>query len=178
MRSTGTLRLRGEDFQINGWAVRDRSWGEARTESPAGLSGVHWLVAMFDNDYAIHVTGLQDPDTAHWRDRFPEDPARSRAMNRGWVWKDGRLLTVTDVHIDTEWDIPNRRPAAHHVSATDETGNEHRMTGRLRASAHWHTWSNVHMNVGLTRWESDGRIGHGDSQVAMWSDFMRAAFCT
>lgn len=176
MKSTGTLRLRGEEFEVNSYAVRDRSWGEARTEDPAGASGIHWLVAIFGDDYAVHVTGLQDPETAHWRDAFPEDPGHARAMNRGWVWKDGQLLTVQQARIETEWDVANRRQAAHRVVAIDETGAEHVLHGQLRAAAPWHTWSNVHMSIGLARWESDGRVGHGDSQVAMWTDFVRAAF--
>jgi hypothetical protein len=177
MRTSGTLRLRGEDYPVDGYAVRDRSWGEARTEDPTGVSGIHWLMAMFGDDYAVHVTGLEDPETAQWRDRFPEDAALSRAMNRGWVWRDGQLRTVTSARIESEWDHAGRRQVAHRVVVVDETGEEHRLEGRLRAGANWHTWSNVHMSVGLTRWETpDGRVGHGDSQVAMWTDFVRAAF--
>jgi hypothetical protein len=176
MRTSGTLTLRGEEFRVDGYSVRDRSWGEARTEDPAGMSGIHWLIAIFGDDYAVHVTGLEDPETAQWRDRFAEDAALSQTMNRGWVWKDGRLLTVTSAKIQTEWDVVGRRQIAHRVVVVDETGAEHRLHGQIRAAANWHTWSNVHMNVGLARWECGGRVGHGDSQVAMCTDFVRAAF--
>lgn len=176
MRTSGTLRLRGQEFPVDGYAVRDRSWGEARTEDPAGLSGVHWLMAMFGDNYAVHVTGLQDPATAHWRRQFDEDPTLSQTMNRGWVWKDGRLLTVTSAQIETDWDVGRRRQVAHRVLVVDETGAEHRLEGEVRAAANWHTWSNAHMSVGLTRWTCGDQVGHGDSQVAMWTDFVRAAF--
>lgn len=176
MRTTGSVTLRGEQFPVNGFAVRDRSWGEARTEDPVGLSAIHWLMAIFGDDYAIHVTGLQDPENAQWRDRFDEDGGLSRSMNRGWVWKDGRLLTLTSVHIETEWDLAGRRQAAHRVVVVDETGAEHRLHGQVRAASNWHTWSNVHMSIGLARWECSGRVGHGDSQIAMWTDFVRATF--
>jgi hypothetical protein len=176
MRTSGTLRLRGEEYPVDGYAVRDRSWGEARTEDPADLSPLHWIVAPFSDDYIIHVCGLEDPETAEWRDRFSADPARAQAMNRGWVFKDGRLLTVQDVRIQTEWDRAGRRQAAHDIVLTDETGQVHHLKGELTASAHWHTWSNYHGSIGLARWESDGKVCHGDSQVAMWTDFVRAAF--
>jgi hypothetical protein len=176
MRTSGTLTLRGEEFRVDGFSVRDRSWGEARTENPAGMSGIHWLVAIFGDDYAIHVTGLEEPETAQWRDRFAEGVGLSRAMNRGWVWQNGRLHTVISAHIETEWDFAGRHQVAHRVVALDETGTEHRMHGQIRAAANWHTWSNVHMSIGLARWECNGRVGHGDSQVAMWTDFVRAAF--
>ncbi|MCW3040039.1 MAG: hypothetical protein JWM31_1944 [Solirubrobacterales bacterium] len=176
MRTSGTLRLRGEEYAVDGLSVRDRSWGEARTEDPAGMSAIHWLVAAFSKDYAIHVTGLEDPETAQWRDRFPEDGALAQQMNRGWVWKDGTLRTVTSARIQTEWDVAGRRQAAHEVQVTDDTGEVHRLAGELVASCPWHTWSNVHMSVGLTRWECGGHVGHGDSQVAMWTDFVRSAF--
>lgn len=176
MQTSGSLRLRGREYAVDGYAVRDRSWGEARTEDPAGLSGVHWLMAMFGDDYAVHVTGLQDPRTAHWRGEFAEDPALSQAMNRGWVWKDGKLLTVASARIETDWDVTRGRQRAHRVSVVDETGAEHQLDGELRAAAPWHTWSNVHMSIGLTRWTCAGRVGHGDSQIAMWTDFVRAAF--
>ena len=176
MRTAGTLTLRGEEFQVDGFSVRDRSWGEARTEDPAAMSGIHWLMATFGDDYAVHVTGLEDPETAQWRGRFAEEATLSQAMNRGWVWKDGQLRTVTSVHIETEWDLAGRWQIAHRVVAIDESGVEHRMHGEIRAVANWHTWSNVRMSVGLARWECDGRVGHGDSQVAMWTDFVRNAF--
>lgn len=176
MRTQGTLRLRGEDHVVDGLSIRDRSWGEARTEDPAGMSGIHWLAAMFSPDYAVHVTGLEDPESAAWRDRFGEDPALSRQMNRGWVWKDGQLRTVRSARIQTEWNRPERRQAAHEVLVVDEAGEEHHLKGELIASCPWHTWSNVHMSIGLTRWECGGQVGHGDSQVAMWTDFVRAAF--
>ncbi|OBH11044.1 hypothetical protein [Mycobacterium sp. E1747] len=176
MRTSGTVTLRGEELRVDGYSIRDRSWGEARTEDPTGLSGIHWLVAMFGDDYAVHVTGLEDPSTAQWRNRFDEDAGLSQKMNRGWVWRDGRLLTVTSARIETEWDTTGRRQAAHRVVVIDETGAEHRLHGEIRAAAPWHTWSNVHMSIGLARWECDGRVGHGDSQVAMWTDFVRAAF--
>jgi hypothetical protein len=176
MRTTGTLTLRGEEHVVDCLAARDRSWGEARTEDPAPAPAIHWLIAAFSDDYVVHVIGIEDPETAGWRERFRADPAMAEAMNRGWVWKDGRLLTVTSARIATEWAHDSRRQSAHEVVVTDETGQEHRLSGQLRASAPWHTWSNVHMSVGLTRWECDGQVGYGDSQVALWTDFVRAAF--
>gem|GEM_PF-799571 len=175
MRTSGTLTLRGEEHRVSGHAVRDRSWAEARTEDPTGLSAIHWLVASFGDDLCIHVTGLEDVATASWRDRFAADEAMPAAMNRGWVWRDGALRAIREARIHTEWDRDGRRQAAHELHVVDDHGDRYVMHGEVRASCPWHTWSNVHMSIGLARWTLDGRVGHGDSQVAMWTDFVRGA---
>ncbi len=117
------------------------------------------------DDYAIHITGIEHPETAEWRERFPADPAMARALNRGWVWKDGQLRTITTARIATEYDRPGRRQAAHDVVVIDDSGEEHRLHGEIRAAANWHPWSNVHISGGLTCWECNGQVGYGDSQA-------------
>lgn len=175
MKTSGTLLLRGKPYTVDGYTVRDRSWAEARTEDPAPLPAIHWQTMCFGEDFVVHVTGIEDPRTASWRDRYEVDEGLT-AMNRGWVWRDGELRTLASAAIRTTWDRAGMRQAAHEVEIVDDAGREYRITGEPRATCPWHTWSNVHMSIGLARWDCEGRVGHGDTQCAMWTDFVRAAF--
>lgn len=173
MKTSGWVSLRGQRHDIDGYTIRDRSWAEARTEDPVGMSAIHWLAMTFGDDFAIHITGLEDPRTASWRDRFTADESMPAAFNRGWVWRDGELRTLAQATIRTTWSVDGGQ-RTHEVELVDSDGREFSVTGQLLALCPWNTWSNVHMSIGLGRWECEGRVGHGDSQAAMWTDFVRA----
>ncbi|MCW3010682.1 MAG: hypothetical protein JWO90_1086 [Solirubrobacterales bacterium] len=175
MRTSGTVSLRGRHHVVDGYTVRDRSWAEARTEDPVGMPAIHWLAMTFGEDFAIHVTGLEDVRTASWRERFTADESMPAAMNRGWVWKDGELRTLASARIRTTW-APRGGQVAHELDLVDADGRAYAVTGTVRALCPWNTWSNVHMSIGLGEWTCEGRTGWGDSQTAMWTDFVRAAF--
>lgn len=175
MRTSGHVTLRGRRHAIDGYTVRDRSWAEARTEDPAPLPAIHWLAMTFSDDFAIHVTGLEDVATAPWRDRFTADETLPAAMNRGWVWSGGELKALASASIRTEW-APRGGQRAHTLDVVDADGRAYAITGTVTARCPWNTWSNVHMSIGLARWECEGQVGWGDSQTAMWTDFVRAAF--
>lgn len=173
MKTEGMLLLRGKPYAVDGLTIRDRSWGEARTEDPVAMPPIHWLAMCFDENFVIHVTGLEEVDTAPWRDVFAADPAFPAGFNRGWVWRDGTLKTLAAATVETFWD--GLRQSGHRVRVTDSDGREYVIDGEIRAASTWHTWSNVHMSIALARWTCEGRVGHGDSQIAMWTDFVRAA---
>ena len=175
MKTSGWVSLRGERHEVDGYAIRDRSWAEARTEDPTEMSAIYYLAMCFDDDFAIHVTGVEDPRTAPWRERFSADESLPGAMNRGWVWVDGELRTLTRTEIATTWSADGTQ-RAHQVEITDSEGRDYSVAGEVIALCPWNTWSNVHMSIGLGRWECDGKIGYGDTQAALWTDFMRAAF--
>lgn len=175
MKTSGHVTLGGTRHTVDGYTVRDRSWAEARTEDPAPLPAIHWLTMTFSDDFAVHVTGLEDVATAPWRERFTVDESLPAAMNRGWVWRDGRLKALAFASIQTDW-APRGGQLGHRLHLVDSDGRAYDITGRVTARCPWNTWSNVHMSIGLGRWESEGRTGYGDSQTAMWTDFVRAAF--
>jgi hypothetical protein len=175
MKTEGWVTLGGTRHEVDGYTVRDRSWAEARTEDPMAVSPIQWFTMCFDDDFAVHVTGVEDPGAAAWRDRFDADESLPGAMNRGWVWVDGELRSLERAVFSTKWaDRGGQR--AHSVEITDSEGRDYSIEGEVLALCPWNTWSNVHMSIGLARWECDGKIGHGDTQAALFTDFIRSVF--
>jgi hypothetical protein len=174
MRTRGEVVLRNRRHIVNGYTIRDRSWAEARPETPLDLAPVHWLTATFSDDFALHISGLEDPATAPWGDRYqPRDP-RSAGMARGWVWRDGELTAMHSFQIQTSWDFATGYQTGHVVDFVDAEGRSHRLTGEILGGCNWFVWSNFGSNINLCRWECDGRIGHGESQIGLWTDFVHA----
>lgn len=175
MRTRGWVSLRGERHVIDGYTVRDRSWGENRTEDPRAIPPVHWLTGVVDDDFAFHLMGMERPsDGPIWRDIYPVDDSLPDATNRGWIWRDGELLGLTSASVRTRWDRSTGYPTAHRVTMTDTRGREYILDGDVVASNNWSAWSNAFLVIGLTRWEYEGRTGWGDSQIGAWTDFVHA----
>jgi hypothetical protein len=175
MRTEGTLLLRGRPHTVDGYTVRNRSWGENRTEDPRGIPPVHWLTGVFGDDFAFHMTGIEHPSSNPvWRDVYPVDDTLAATMNRGWVWTDGELRGVETAAVRTRWDTAMCYPVAHEVELTDSSGRDHRFTGTVTAANNWSAWSNAFFGISLARWECAGRTGWGDSQIGAWTDFVHA----
>ncbi|WAL64318.1 hypothetical protein ORV05_25565 [Amycolatopsis cynarae] len=176
MRAEGKLLLRGKSYDVNGYTVRDRSWGENRTEEPRMAPPVHWLTGVFGDDFAFHMMGIEHPSSDPvWRDVYPVDDAMAEATNRGWVWVGGELRSVEKASVRTRWDVSTGYPLAHEVRMTDSAGREYRLSGEITASNNWSAWSNAFFGISLARWDDhEGRTGWGDSQIGAWTDFVHA----
>jgi hypothetical protein len=172
MRTHGRVRLRGQEFIVDGYGARDRSWGETRPEDPRQAPPVHYMVPIFGDDFALNIVGIEDPDADPiWKDIYPFDAAMAAQINRGWVWIGGELLPLTSLKIRTEWDLVTGIPKGHKVDCVDANGRSYALTATVTSACPWNTWSNAEMDVCLARWECDGRVGHGDAQLAVWTDF-------
>jgi hypothetical protein len=173
MRTEGRLRLRGREHRVNGYHVRDRSWGETRAEMPRNVPPLYWISPVFGDDFALNVTGVDDPArNPVWAGVYDFDAEQAAALNRGWVWRDGELFDVVASSIRTEWDARSMYPTAQIVEVTDSGGRELRLTGEVVAACNWHVYSNVRVAFCLTRWECEGRIGWGETQPVTWTDFL------
>ncbi|HEY3240960.1 MAG TPA: hypothetical protein VGL92_15435 [Acidimicrobiia bacterium] len=172
MRTEGEVTLRGRRHRVDGYTVRDRSWGEVRPEDPRPVPPLHWVTGVFSDDFAFHMMGVEDPSTGPvWKDAFPDAGALT-AINRGWIWRDGELTGLESAAITTRWNRDTGYPVAHTVRITGTSGLELSLEGTITASCSWSPWSNANMLISLARWECEGRVGWGDSQVATWTDFV------
>jgi hypothetical protein len=173
MKVTGTLRLAGADYEVDGYTVRDRSWGALRHEAHAPLPPMTWMTCVFGDDFAFGTTAFDSLD------REPEwlgimeipggDPVRG-----GWVLRDGALVPVVSASKRT---IRNRRtlfPEAIEMTITDADGRAYEISGTVTAAAPWQTWHNMQSVICLTRWECEGRVGYGDAQEVLFHDYIRA----
>lgn len=174
MRTRGTVTMRGETFTVDGFNVRDRSWGEVRPQEPVQAPPMHWLTAEFDEDFVVHVAGIEDPaQDPLWLGTADFTADQVNGFNRGWIWRSGELIAVASATLTTKWDRMTGYPTAHHVEFVDVNDKRYTMTGEVTAASRWYAWSNAYFPVGLTRWECEGKVGWGDSQTGVWENFAR-----
>jgi len=174
MRTRGSLRLRGEDIQVDGFALRDKSWGEARPEDPLQLPPVHWITCFFHEDFAVHVVAMEDPDHEPlWTQALEFSKERVDASGRGWVWRDGELTGLAEISLRTDWDRSTGYPTGHLIEIVDTNGKPYSLTSRTTGASRWYTWSNGFFPVTYMRYECEGRVGSGETQTGCWTDFVR-----
>jgi hypothetical protein len=170
----GTMTLRGKTFQVNGLGMRDRSWGQLRTEALVSGPPFTWMTGTFaDSKIAWNVAGFDDPDKSPlWAGLF--DIKREHTIHDGWVWADGRLSRLTDAWQTTVRDPATLRPVSHKIHFNDDRGRSYDLTGRVIASVPWNSWINMSAFICCTEWTLNGEIGWGDTQDVQWGDFQYA----
>jgi hypothetical protein len=173
VRTEGKLLLRGKPYEVNGFHMRDRSWGETRPETARAVPPIYYSVPVFGEDLVVHVTAVDDPDRdPAWRGMFSWDGEMAAEYNRGWIWRDGELFAVEEVSVQTAWDAATGHVTGQSIELTDSGGRELEVRGTVTAACPWHTYPNMRAEICLTRWECEGRTGWGDLQAIAWNDFL------
>lgn len=171
MRTRGTVTLRGETFRVDGRGIRDRTWGELRTEAPMSLAPLDWLTGMFDDDFAFNcVAGDRPGDDVEWKGLF-EMPDKG-VFTGGWVWRDGKFSRLKGATKITRRNPVTLHPIGHDLEMIVDDGSVISMTGTVTASCTLSVWPNLVVPICLTRWEWNGRVGWGDTQENQWTDFV------
>jgi hypothetical protein len=174
VRVSGALQLAGTSYRVDGYSVRDRSWGQLRHEHHVTLPPMTWMTGVFGPDLAFGTTAFdsEDPDDAG-AGVIPipgGDPLRA-----GWIMRDGEYSPVAAVVKRTLRDPRTLFPTAVELSIRDTTGYELDMRGTILAAANWRAWHNMDSVICLARWECDEGVGHGDFQDVQMHDWIRAA---
>lgn len=173
MKVEGELLLRGERHVVDGYNVRDRSWGEARLEDPNPAPPACWMTATFGPDFAFNITATDHPDlNPLWKNVFSVDP--DKVSKFGWMIVDGEPVVVERTVKHTTYDMRTLMPERIDMEVFDTRGRQFVITGTVQASLPFNTWPNLRVPICLTRWECNGRTGYGDTQEAQWTDFIAA----
>lgn len=173
MRTEGRLVLRGRAHDVAGFHMRDRTWGETRLDAPHHAPPMYWSSPVFGDDFALNVTGVDDPARDPiWHGIYEFDRETAAAYNRGWVWRDGELHGLETSSIRTDWDRATGHPTSQTIDITDSGGREFQLTATITAACGWHYFSNMRVGICLARWECEGRIGWGECQTVAWTDFV------
>lgn len=174
MKTSGTLTLRGKDYIINGYNIRDRSWGEARQEISHVTPPVSWFTGTFGDDLGFNCTCSEDPTRdVSWKSIYP-DATLDGALKGGWLYRNGEMLRFTKASSLIERDPVYQQPRKIDLRITDERGQEHHLTGVAKAGANFHPWNNCNVPICMIEWQYDGRTGYGEVQDAQWTDFTHA----
>lgn len=175
MRTRGTVRFGGREFEVDGVAVRDRSWGSLRREVHAPVPPMAWMTGVFgdgEDVWAFGTTAFDSPDTdPDWKGvlEIPGgDPVRG-----GWVQRAGESVPVVSAVKRTVRNRETMFPERIEMTITDAGGRDYELTGRVRAATNWRVWHNVETIVCSTEWTCDGQVGHGDTQDVLMHDYLR-----
>lgn len=171
LRVKGSLVLRGKEYQVNGFNVRDRSWGKLRPEELMPVPPVSWMTGWFGEDFMFNCSLMDHAGSCPLSTgdfALPEE----RALTGGWVARDGQIRRIVKARKKVDRDSKTLLPRSVTLGFTDDQGQEVEIIGKLKASCPWSVWSNVHSYISLMQWEMDGRVGNGDCQDVFWNDYV------
>jgi hypothetical protein len=171
LRTIGEVTIRGKRYDVDGTHVRDRSWGEERTETPRNIPPITWMTGVFDNGFCFHATAHDTPSSNPiWKDNF--QLAEEDALRFGWVIVDGKQAAVMRVRKLTGYDA-HIIPTGVELELTDEHGRTFRMKGETQVAFVFNAWHNCRWPICGTSWTlEDGTKGWGDVQDGQWTDFL------
>ncbi|MGQ0465101.1 MAG: DUF7064 domain-containing protein [Sporichthyaceae bacterium] len=179
MHCTGTLDLRGETFEIDCMAVRDRSWNQIRREDPGGARRtppLGWTPMYFGPDFAVNAVSIEPADTdPTWLGVY-DVPEGAPTSFYSWLVADGEPRTLTTVRRT----VFERHPILHvatrpELEVVDETGVAYRFSGEALAIAPMHSWPNVAFHDSVYRWTDErGRVAHCTYQEIWFDEYQRA----
>lgn len=171
MRMKGTLVLRGKEYAVDCYTVRDRSWGKPRPEAHMPFPPVSWMVGTFSDDFSFncnmfdHTSGNPElPQTLV----VPDE----KALIGGWVYRDGKLGRIVRGFKRVTRERGSLLALAVELQFTDEHGRNFDLRGTLLAACPLIGWNNTSMMMHSLRWECDGKVGYGDTQDVFWNDYL------
>lgn len=152
----GSIRVGDEEWEVDGYGLRDHSWGPRYWQAPFYY---RWLTANFGPDFGFMGSRVARRDG---------DGTRG-----GFVWEDGRLHLCHDVQISTEWtgDDTYHQQVSAVLRSKDK---EWKVTGTVldliplrnrRPDPDTGDMLVTRISEGMTRWTlDDGRTGYGLSE--------------
>jgi hypothetical protein len=156
----GTIRVGDEEWQLDGFGLRDHSWGPRFWQAPWYY---RWLTANVDEDFGFMASRVARQDGPGTRG--------------GFVWEDGTLHLCDHVEISTV----TRGDEQYHdhitgVLRSSRSDREWRFTGqalsliplRNRRQTPDGDWLQTRISEAMTRWEvesdSGTKVGYGMSE--------------
>ena len=165
--ATGYIRVDGEEWKVDGYGVRDKSWGPRTWQAPSGSASkaagpaaveqgcfINWFSMNFGPDLALGGTCGRTADGSF--------------RGKGWIQRDGETLSLDSMIMTTEFDPTN--PLLHEavqLKATDERGATIVVNGTVLTICPTKIPRRdgvTFVNEGLARFETEGRVGFGISE--------------
>ena len=148
----GSIRVGDEEWEIDGYGLRDHSWGPRYWQAPWYY---RWLTANIGPDFGFMLSRIARRDTEGTRG--------------GFVWQDGRLHLCDDCEISTEWTDRSFQTALKARLSSSRSEREWTIEGRVqtmvplrnRRQSPEGEWLTTRIGEGLTEWTVDGVEGSG-----------------
>ena len=154
MAVSGTIRVGDEEWKVDGFGLRDHSWGPRFWQAPWWY---RWLTANFGDDFGFVVSIIASRDGGR---RYG-----------GMVLRDGAYEHITHATIATEWEGADQYHRELRATATTAYGT-YEITGnvlnliplRNRRKTPEGEQLVTRISEGMTEWSCDGRTGYGLSE--------------
>jgi len=148
--ATGTITVGDQAWEVNGFGLRDHSWGPRTWQAPWYY---RWLTANFGGDFGFMGSRIARPDR--------------EGMRGGFIWDGERNIACHSFDISTDWTETGTYHRAieatlHHAEGSLKVKGEvlnliplrNRRDGRV-----------TRISEGMTKWTlEDGRVGYGLSE--------------
>ncbi len=171
MHVLGTLRLRGQDYAVDCFEIRDRSWQNARPEDRMPVPPYDWICLTRGDAFAMNLSLFDDLQLLGDAGGALHLPPK--LLQDGWVYRDGALRRIVEVAKRTERSADILLPTRHQIRAVDEDGKAYDIHGETVGSCNWNGWPNMLWHQCLTRWTCNGETAWGEVQEVQWHDFVR-----
>ncbi len=177
MHNRGSLRLGGEDFAIDSFYMRDRSWGYERPEGAEAAPPYRWMTGWNKAGDGMVIawldTEMMGDAHADWRGEALAARAANKwehggatpgvTLRSGWISRGGRVRAVRSVHIACEADPADvRLTRGIDLRVLDESGETHVIRGQVRQSYPKMYWQTMLTWMHMVELDWDGVPGHGD----------------
>jgi hypothetical protein len=172
MRARGALTLRGTEYVVDGYNVRDRSWGQLRSQAHVYAPPMGWMTAVFGDDLMFGATAFDSEDRdPEWKGAM--SLPGGDALRGGWIRRDGEYRPVVSASKRTFRNEDTLFPEAVELTVADAAGFSMELRGTVTAASDWRAWNNMNSVICLVRWELGGRVGYGDLQEVQFQDYIR-----
>jgi hypothetical protein len=154
MHATGTFEIGGETFRVDGFGLRDKSWG------PRYWQAIHWYrwcPMNFGKDFAMMLSVVAG--------------AEGKPREGGMVLRDGKYDLITECKFDTDWD-ENWYQTALRAKVRTASGASYDVTGKVmsliplrnRRKTPDGQELNTRITEGMTEYKCNGLTGYGLSE--------------
>ncbi|MGH7288087.1 MAG: DUF7064 domain-containing protein [Myxococcota bacterium] len=152
MRVTGSLEIDGERLAIDGFGLRDHSWGPRYWQA---IHSYEWLTLNFGADLGAMVSIIQ-------RDAAGEQRTAGGVLVRGM-----QMERLVDAKIDAEYEDNGLYHKRLTARVTTEQGQALTITGEVKSFIPLRNRRGdrvTHIGEGMTEWKLGERTGHGLSE--------------
>ena len=151
MRVTGTVALEDEVFEIEGFGLRDHSWGPRYWQA---IESYEWLTMNFGPDLGAMISIVRR-DADHVR-------------TGGVIVRNDELEFVTDARIEGVYEANGLYHTGVRATFTTEKGEKHEVRGEVKGFIplrNRREGMTTHIGEGMTEWTWGDRTGYGLSEL-------------
>jgi hypothetical protein len=152
MRVTGSLTIDGQTQRIEGFGLRDHSWGPRFWQA---LHSYEWLTMNFGEGLGAMVSIVQ---------RDPEGKETSRG---GVIVRGNEMERIVDAHITAEYEDNGLYHKSLTAKIKTEKGAEHTITGKVTGFIPLRNRREnleTFIGEGMTEWRLGDQVGYGLSE--------------